>query len=133
MDNGIGGDEECIEEEPAQEEPAKEKPTPPPSSPSPGDVDCPQSTYEEAQAILAADSSDPNRLDADGDGIACDFATSSGSKQATPPPPVEDTPPIEDVPPVLPDGVDCKTSPKNVPVKPGSKGDGNGDGVACES
>ena len=36
------------------------------------DVDCPQLTFEEAQAILAADPSDPNRLDADGDGIACD-------------------------------------------------------------
>lgn len=36
------------------------------------DVDCPQLTFEEAQAILAADPSDPNRLDADNDGIACD-------------------------------------------------------------
>ena len=36
------------------------------------DVDCPELSYEEAQAILAADPSDPFRLDADHDGIACD-------------------------------------------------------------
>jgi micrococcal nuclease len=30
-------------------------------------------------------------------------------------------------------GANCKTSPKNVPVVPGSKGDGDGDGIACES
>ncbi len=36
------------------------------------DVDCADVTFEEAQAILAADPTDPNRLDADNDGIACE-------------------------------------------------------------
>lgn len=36
------------------------------------DVDCPELTYEEANAILAGDPSDPFRLDADDDGVACE-------------------------------------------------------------
>lgn len=57
----------------------------------------------------------------------------SGTEQATPPPPVEETPPAAPTSSSLPNGVDCKTGAKDVPVVPGSKGDGNGDGVACES
>ncbi len=39
----------------------------------PGDVDCGDFTYqEEAQAHLDAHPSDPDNLDADGDGIACE-------------------------------------------------------------
>jgi micrococcal nuclease len=47
--------------------------------------------------------------------------------------------PTPDVPPAAPQvptpssGANCKTSPKNVPVVPGSKGDRDGDGIACES
>lgn len=40
------------------------------------------------------------------------------------------TPPARPTPQ---NGADCKTSPKNVLVIPGSKGDGDGDGKACES
>lgn len=47
------------------------------------DVDCPQLTYAEAQAILAEDPSDPNGLDADNDGEACDENAGDGST-ATP-------------------------------------------------
>ncbi|MDP9369973.1 MAG: thermonuclease family protein [Chloroflexota bacterium] len=36
------------------------------------DVDCPQLSYDEANWILAQDPSDPHRLDADNDGIACE-------------------------------------------------------------
>jgi hypothetical protein len=36
------------------------------------DVDCPELTYEEANAILAGDPSDPFRLDGDHDGVACE-------------------------------------------------------------
>jgi hypothetical protein len=36
------------------------------------DVDCPELTYEEANAILAGDPSDPFRLDGDHDGEACE-------------------------------------------------------------
>jgi hypothetical protein len=43
------------------------------------DLDCKDfSTQEEAQAVLDADSSDPNGLDADNDGVACE-ALPSGS------------------------------------------------------
>ena len=43
------------------------------------DVDCPQLTYAEAQAILAEDPSDPNGLDDDNDGEACDSNAGDGS------------------------------------------------------
>ncbi len=36
------------------------------------DLDCSQLSYDEAQAILASDPSDPNHLDGDHDGIACE-------------------------------------------------------------
>ncbi len=42
------------------------------------DVDCADLTYEEAQDILAADPSDPNELDPDDDGVACESSPSGG-------------------------------------------------------
>ncbi len=42
------------------------------------DVDCPQLSYEEAQDILAQDPSDPNGLDRDNDGIACETNAGGG-------------------------------------------------------
>ena len=49
------------------------------------DEDCPEISQAEAQAILDADPSYPNRLDADDDGIACEDGggseDSSGSDQ----------------------------------------------------
>ena len=54
---------------PADPEPA----SPDPASPEPGDLNCADfASQEEAQATLDADPSDPNGLDADGDGIACE-------------------------------------------------------------
>ena len=50
------------------------------------DVDCPELSYEEAQAILAADPSDPNRLDADNDGEACEQNAASPQPQPSPQP-----------------------------------------------
>ncbi len=47
------------------------------------DVDCPELSYAEAQAILAEDPSDPNGLDDDNDGEACDANAGDGST-ATP-------------------------------------------------
>ncbi len=35
-------------------------------------MDCADVIFEEAQAILAADPTDPNRLGADNDGVACE-------------------------------------------------------------
>ncbi len=44
------------------------------------DVDCADyATQEQAQAVYNADPSDPNGLDADGDGIACETLASGGS------------------------------------------------------
>ena len=45
------------------------------------DVDCPQLSQEEAQAILAGDPSDPNRLDQDNDGLACEDNAPSGQAE----------------------------------------------------
>lgn len=43
------------------------------------DIDCPGLSFEEAQAILAQDPSDPNGLDGDNNGIACENNASDGS------------------------------------------------------
>ncbi len=48
------------------------------------DVDCPQLAPGEAEAILAADPSDPNRLDADNDGIPCESGTGTGTPTQSP-------------------------------------------------
>lgn len=42
------------------------------------DIDCADVTFEEAQAILAQDASDPNGLDRDNDGVACEANASNG-------------------------------------------------------
>jgi hypothetical protein len=48
-------------------------PSPTPTPSSAGDLDCTDFTYQEdAQANLVANPSDPNGLDADHDGIACE-------------------------------------------------------------
>jgi hypothetical protein len=50
-----------------------------------GDLDCGHfPTQEEAQAVLDADPSDPNYLDAEGDGIACESLPSSPSSTPSP-------------------------------------------------
>jgi micrococcal nuclease len=42
------------------------------------DLDCPDLTYKQAQAEMAADPSDPFNLDADGDGVACEGLKGGG-------------------------------------------------------
>lgn len=42
------------------------------------DVDCDEISYEEAQQILAQDANDPNDLDRDNDGEACDSNAPGG-------------------------------------------------------
>jgi hypothetical protein len=62
-----------------------------------GDLDCADfATQEEAQAVLRRDPSDPNGLDADNDGIACEYLPDAGSGPAgdqyaskTPPGPID--------------------------------------------
>src|SRR5262245_22455538 len=48
-----------------------------------GDLDCEDfQTQEEAQAVLAADPSDPNNLDPNGDGVACALLPLAADQQA---------------------------------------------------
>jgi hypothetical protein len=46
------------------------------------DIDCPGLSFEEAQAILAQDSNDPNGLDRDNDGVACENNARDGGSQS---------------------------------------------------
>lgn len=46
------------------------------------DINCPGLTREQAQAIFDADPTDPNNLDGDGDGLACE-ANESGAGATT--------------------------------------------------
>lgn len=56
-----------------------------PETPTQGDLDCADfASREEAQAVLDADPSDPNSLDADGDGLACEELFSAPPTQAAP-------------------------------------------------
>ena len=49
------------------------------------DYDCPDfQTQSQAQAVYDQDPSDPNRLDADNDGIACDAAGGSSVSSSAP-------------------------------------------------
>jgi micrococcal nuclease len=47
------------------------------------DLDCPDLTYRQAQAEMAADPSDPFHLDQDGDGVACEGLRGGGGASAT--------------------------------------------------
>lgn len=69
-------------DEACEEPPVTPTPTPTPTpGPTPGptttvplpDLDCDDLTRSEAQAILDANPQDPNRLDLDGDGTACEL------------------------------------------------------------
>lgn len=44
------------------------------------DIDCPGLSFEEAQDILAQDPSDPNGLDRDNDGVACENNARDGGE-----------------------------------------------------
>lgn len=54
------------------ETPPTTTPTPVPTTPADADVDCDEVTDARAQEILDADRSDPNNLDDDNDGVACE-------------------------------------------------------------
>jgi micrococcal nuclease len=74
--NGIGGGECTGDANPSQsgsKQKGKAPPSPAKSSPSSGDLDCSDfGTQEQAQQTLEGDPSDPNGLDADSDGEACE-------------------------------------------------------------
>jgi Excalibur calcium-binding domain len=81
--NGIGGGG-CEQPETAQPQPAQQTPSAGP------DLDCNDfATQEEAQAVLNQDPSDPNRLDEDNDGTACETLqsrTPQNKSKSTPTP-----------------------------------------------
>src|SRR5918995_964996 len=150
--NGIGGagcDEEARPSKSAPSPKPKPNPKPERKTRSSADLDCSDfSTQEQAQQALEADPSDPNGLDADSDGEACESlpgqATRSKPKQneavpesnsfeREPQPRPSPQPSPQPAPQSSPStGADCSTGVRNVPVPPGSKGDRDGDGIACE-
>jgi hypothetical protein len=120
------------------------------SSPPSEDLDCADfASQAEAQAVLGEDASDPNGLDADGDGVACE-SLSSGDEVSPPPksPPPTSTPPPStpppdshsEVPPPADGEYDCSDFDTQAqaqqvydddPSDPYGL-DGDDDGVACE-
>ncbi|MGH3980556.1 MAG: excalibur calcium-binding domain-containing protein [Pseudonocardiaceae bacterium] len=113
------------------------------------DLDCGDfATQQEAQAVLDSDLSDPNGLDGDGDGIACESLPSGTTPESpqVPLPPVPAQPPAPAAPePALPatplPDRDCPDFDSQAeaqaaldadPSDP-ERLDANGDGVACES
>jgi len=112
------------------------------------DLDCSAfSTQPEAQAVLDADPSDPNGLDGDDDGIACESLPSGGSVLPTPPAaqePVAEAPPAEEQPvaaqAAAQDVLNCsdfdyqedaQAELARDPDDPNGL-DGDDDGIACE-
>lgn len=81
------------------------------------DLDCNDfATQEQAQAVLDADPSDPNGLDSDDDGIACESLPRAGTPQ--PPVPTTTAPPVppSPAPPTTPAPPSLTTPP--VPTMP---------------
>lgn len=118
---------------------AQEAPPPPEPEPAPapsgnlpgGDLDCADfDTREEAQVVLDANPDDPNYLDGDGDGVACESLPYSTSQE---PPPAPESTPMGDL-----NCSDFATQAQaqavldEDPSDPNNL-DGEGDGVACES
>lgn len=144
-DNGIGeGTPGCVVEAAPE----------PDSSPIPsgGDLDCSDfATQAEAQAELAADPSDPNGLDADGDGTVCEELPAGGNSTTSPsaspsasptaspnasPSPDYDAPNPNAPSPNVPGDASPAPSggcpPGAIPVGPGDPRDGDDDGCAGE-
>lgn len=96
------------------------------------DQDCIDfATQPEAQAVLDQDPSDPNGLDADGDGVACEELPSGGSSPE-PSSPEPSSPEPADL-----DCVDFATQPEAQAEFDADPSDPNGldadnDGIACE-
>jgi micrococcal nuclease len=122
-DNGIGGG--CSGSEPESSEASQSSSS---GSGADGNLDCASFAYqEEAQRVLRQDPSDPNYLDGDDDGVAC-----------------EDLPSNNDQPPSAGSGgdtnLDCASfatqeeAQKVLRQDPSDPNylDGDGDGVACE-
>ncbi len=93
------------------------------------DLDCSDfATQPEAQSVLDQDPSDPNGLDADNDGVACEELPAGGSGTSPEPSSPE---------PADPDCVDFATQPAAQAELDADPSDPNGldaddDGIACE-
>lgn len=109
-DNGIGG-EECAQEE------TTTLPETPPAQPETDD----------------ADGNDVLETDAPSASPATSVPKAPPATPQPPAPPVLEVSPETPQPPALQSSVDCSTGVNDVPVVPGSKGDRDKDGVACES
>lgn len=166
-DNGIGGSgclQEIIQSQDTEEDGEDDvKSSPTPSVPSlRGDLDCSDfASQAEAQEVLNDDPSDPNRLDADSDGEACESQFRAPGQRSTPnPAPTLDPTPTPDPAPTC-DPAPTPDSPATPPASepsgpPNSSGrltcadfsteaeasaaipsnpqlDRDGDGRACES
>lgn len=140
-----------------EEEEAGEAPLPPEPGGNPGedvretppvDVSCEEfGSQFGAQQFFDSSATPEQRaaLDPEGDSFACSQGNPA-ARQAPEPIPVPqdpelpgtpaapDVPPPDDVPDAPPaaNGADCSTGVSEVPVIPGSKGDCDGDGIACE-
>jgi len=96
-------------------------------------------TPEEAQAVLEQDPSDPNGLDGDGDGLACDY-TGGGGETAAPAPAAEAPAAVEEAPPATTaQGLNCIdfATQADAQANADATGDANNldtndNGVACE-
>jgi competence protein ComEC len=114
--------------EPVQESTSEPSPEAAPT----GDLDCADfATQEEAQAVLDANPSDPNYLDGEGDGIACESLPSAPASAPAPEEP--ESTPTGDL-----DCADFATQEEAQEVLEANPDDpnyldGEGDGVACES
>jgi hypothetical protein len=125
---------------PELQQPPEPEPQPPPAPDSSGDLNCSDfSTQEEAQAVLNGDPGDPNYLDGDGDGIACETLPSASHA----PPAAAESPsaPTSPVEPSPKSGVDYDCADFSsfeeaqqylLPGDPYGL-DRDGDGMACDS
>ena len=116
----------------------------PESAPDPaptGDLDCADfATQEEAQAILDANPDDPNYLDGEEDGIACESLPSSSTSTSSATATATATPPSSPEPAPTGD-LDCsdfetqEEAQEVLDADPSDPNylDGEGDGIPCES
>ncbi len=158
--NGIGGGECTDDANPSQsasKQKGKATPSPAKSSPSSGDRDCSDfGTQEQVQQTLEGDPSDPNGLDSDSDGEACETLPQEAvqpkaaaqprpqpvpqpqptpQSQSAPEPPVQP----QQTPPAAGGGgrltcADFSTEAQATAAIPSNPQlDGDGDGRACET
>ena len=137
--NGIGEGSPGCGDATASPEPTSSTP------PSSEDLDCSDfGSQAEAQAALDVDPSDPNGLDAEGDGQACEASSFDGGSAASPSasasasasasPSASSPAPGGGGAPSGSGDIDCDEVNGPIPTPPGDPDglDGDGDGLSCE-